>query len=117
LFDRLGDALVVIGIVACPGADSQVCYHIDPGCPVFQPDAGHAQIELIIRMGKAGEVVGGGAGKVVTIVDVRRAGYGQSGEPVAGSGIRLGLGQTGENEDKEEWEKGVKFFHIENIVI
>src|ERR1700734_928106 len=87
LFDRFGQAFVFDGVFVLPGSHGEVGNHIDAGGTMFQPDLGHAQVKLVLSVGEAGEVVGGGSCEVVAVVDVGGAGDGEE-----GVGMAAGIG-------------------------
>ena len=74
MFDGLGDALVVVGILLLSGAETEVGHHVEAGSFVFEPDAGHADAELVVGTGEAGQFVLIGPGEVIAVVHIGGAG-------------------------------------------
>ncbi len=74
LFDRLDDTVVVIGVFSLAGADAQVGDPIEAVTAVFQAQADHAEVDLVVGAGETGQFVSVGAGEVVAIIKVGGAG-------------------------------------------
>ena len=57
MFYRLCDPIICIGKFPGAGAYSDVGDHVEPGGFVFELDAGHPELELVVGVGEAGIVV------------------------------------------------------------
>ena len=102
LFDKLHDALIVVGVFLLARADPEVGDHVDACCFVFQFDADLAERELVIGMRKAGGGIAGCPREVIAVIQVGGSGEEEGGKGVrSGGGIGEGAGGGGEGRGVE----------------